>query len=92
MFWHITTLIYVDPHVSHAWFARVVLSVHVFATLAGRYDFATGTKTYIRRVEYEDRGYRYFGDDRTALDTSARNNILQKAGQGGYQYCTVVSE
>eukprot|EP00913_Durusdinium_trenchii_P025098 g23558.t1 len=43
------------------------------------YDFATGTKTYIRRVEYEDRGYRYFGDDRTALDTSAQNNILQKA-------------
>lgn len=43
------------------------------------YDFVTGTKTYIRRVEYEDRGLRYMGDDRTALDTSARNNILQKA-------------
>eukprot|EP00435_Cladocopium_sp_Y103_P034330 s98_g8.t2 len=44
------------------------------------YDFVTGTKTYIRRVEYEDRGVRFMGgDDRTALETSARNNILQKA-------------
>ena len=27
----------------------------------------------------QDRGQRYISDDRTALDTSSRNNILQKA-------------
>ena len=43
------------------------------------YDLLTGTKTYIRRIEYEDRGARFVSDERTALDTSARNNILQKA-------------
>lgn len=42
-------------------------------------DWITGTETYIRYISFEDRGNNYMGDDRSALDTTARNNILQKA-------------
>lgn len=55
------------------------MSKRVVESARMAYDLLTGTKTYIRRVEYEDRGFRFVSDDRTALDTSARNNILQKA-------------
>ena len=51
---------------SEVWRGLVLWSFFSF----DRYDFVTGTKTYIRRVEYEDRGLRYMGNwDKPSFNT-----------------------
>merc|ERR1719433_1330457 len=53
------------------------MTKRIIDTLRAVHDAITGTKTYCRCIVYEDRGNDY--QSKLAMETSEKNNILQKA-------------